>query len=221
MAHSKVYEIHKLLAKHAVYKGMCMLANAALALVFGILGGPFWIGLIAAVLITAAAFFFYIMQRDVIEISGIRSVGPVVTSMPVTPPLMIASWPIAAGASVLAAHLGSRLDVLWVWIAGAFAVTLIMQIPMGHETWKWASAQTEGKRKYEETEQRIQDIDRLFDRIRSGEVRCAACGGKCSSRCHLSIQGNKAAVLCSSCLPWTGKGQMNEIQGLQFFSVEL
>ena len=203
---STEYEIQKQLAEFAVYKGVCVIANAVLALVFCIICGKVALGIITGVVLTLLAFYFYILQSNPIELTYGKLMFRDATN-----PVMIASWPISLAVTLLAAGTSGKLASLWVWITVAYVITLFMQMIMWPQTRKRA----------EEAVSMQDDVDameRLFEMVKDGQMKCASCGERIRGMCAIACKDGKGAALCDNCLP--GKeGEWTEIQGMHFIHV--
>ncbi len=204
---STEYEIQKQLAEFAVYKGICMTANAVLALVFCLICGKIVLGIATAVVMVLLAVYFYYLQSTPMELTYGKPITRGASN-----PVMVASWPAALCVTLLAAGSSGKLGSLWVWIAVGFGVTLLMQAVMWPQTRKHALEMVN-----------MQDdadaLGRLYEMVRDGKIQCPSCGKTVRGKCAIAYSDGKGAVLCGDCLP--GKtGEWTELQGMRFLHVD-
>ena len=199
------------LKRNAGFKGFCMILNGLLGGLFCILSGAVAVGIILALILMIPAVFYYCLQAGESE-----PMYPDNTTLipPVRTTLMIASWPIALAASLITASNAGKLEGLWVGIAVSFTVSLLLQSGMWKETPEWAKTAAKNER-----EGKV--IQQIFDRIRDGEIVCASCGARIQKKYSMALKDERVAVLCPDCMPWKKLGGVTEVQGMNFFHLEL
>ena len=204
------------LKKHGAYKGFCTILNGALACLFCILSGHVAVGIVAGGVIILAGLFYYVLQSayNAMPFFQIGSNNYSTTlEKPINTGLMIASWPIALGLTLIFTLLGHKLASLWVWVLVSFALSLLMQLPMWKENWKWAVDRVYGR---EKAEAESRAMENLREQIRAGKVCCGMCGKKIDTLYSVAIKDGRMAVLCANCLPWKPHGA-TELQGMTFY----